>query len=503
MHVVSHKKAQWLVYLIIVVLIVIYNNNLKAQSINDECVDAEVIIPSYSYTNTDGTFEYATQSQAECGGTVMESGDVWYKFEATDTKHAIVVTVDDHYSYGDVYMQVFSGNCASLTSIACVDDEDGFSDFSYQEKFVYSNFVVGQTYYIRTYYSGYFDMETFRIGVLRMLPSNATDACTNATQLSLNVVYSGENISATRLGGVPQTNDPRKTPIDEWGGYNSSTDNTVWYKFMSNSIGGNITVDFSNLQFAKNPSDGIQFTIYQKNSCQTTGSWGVPVAGIFDFTTDQSLNFTASANTMYYLVVDGSSGELATWNVKLTGNVTTLPVELVDFKATCQSGDVMLTWITASETNNDYFTVEKSNNAIDFEEVDRVKGAGNSNYNLKYSISDKFEDVTYYRLKQTDYDGRYSYSEIVPVNCTQSLNQDISVSVYPNPSNDWFVIKTTSGIVLDAIEIYAVTGLKVKEYKLVKSDQEIDLADLTDGLYLVKVFAKGRVCCIKLQKKGD
>ncbi len=534
MHVESKKNVQWLVCLIIVVLSVFLMNScigqttlifpqsngnfeigdkmksipLPAPPANDNCGGAIALTPSYSYTNTNGTFAQATDSpQTICGGTSMDNGDVWYKFVATDTKHIIAVTGNDPYSWdGDMYMQVFSGACVSLTSIACVNNEVAGDDYSHQEKLVYSSFVVGQTYYIRTYYSGGFSVETFRIGVLRVPPTNAADLCTAALQLDSGVVYNGENFSATRVCGAPQTNDPRRNPTDEWGGYNSSTDNTVWYKFKSNSVGGTISVNFTNLQFAQNPADGIQFAIYKFNGCQATGSWVTPVTGINDFKTDQTISFAATANSTYYLVIDGSSGHLATWNIKVNGNSTVpMPIDLLNFEAKCINGNVELSWATASETNNDYFTLEKSQNAIDFIEVERMKGVGNSNNNTNYQTVDlnKNIGVAYYRLKQTDFDGKYSYSSIITVNCNQSLDDELNVFIYPNPATDWFRIATVPGIVLDAIQIYAVTGFKVKELNWVKSDQKIDVADLTDGLYLVKVFAKGRVCCVKLQKKRD
>jgi len=102
------------------------------------------------------------------------------------------------------------------------------------------------------------------------------------------------------------------------------------------------------------------------------------------------------------------------------GTATPLPVNLVNFSGRCNNGDVDLTWITASETNNHYFVVEKSTDAINFNAIAQIQGAGNSNTMLTYNYTDKnalSQAVNYYRLKQVDYDGKSTTSEIIAVQC--------------------------------------------------------------------------------------
>lgn len=97
---------------------------------------------------------------------------------------------------------------------------------------------------------------------------------------------------------------------------------------------------------------------------------------------------------------------------------TPLPIELLSFNAKVDGTATYLTWSTTTEINNDYFIVEKSYNGHDWEEVTRIKGAGNSNEVISYHYrDDNFKSSTiYYRLKQKDYDGKYSYSDIISVN---------------------------------------------------------------------------------------
>jgi len=91
-----------------------------------------------------------------------------------------------------------------------------------------------------------------------------------------------------------------------------------------------------------------------------------------------------------------------------------LPIDLIDFKADAREKHVDLTWRTANEINNDYFTLERSQDGLSFEELAEIDGAGNSNIELSYSYQDKnpYYGVSYYRLKQTDFDGSVSYSSV-------------------------------------------------------------------------------------------
>ena len=112
-----------------------------------------------------------------------------------------------------------------------------------------------------------------------------------------------------------------------------------------------------------------------------------------------------------------------------------LPIELLDFNAEVSDEDLIdLSWTTASEINNDFFTIERSRDAVDFDIMVTVPGAGNSNEMLYYEAedTDPMLGVSYYRLKQTDYDGQHSYSKIVSVKNLKELN----FNVMPNPTTE-------------------------------------------------------------------
>jgi len=176
----------------------------------------------------------------------------------------------------------------------------------------------------------------------------------------------------------------------------------------------------------------------------------------------------------------------------LGSNNFPLPVKLISFNAIVNDKYVDLMWITLTEINNDYFTIERSKNGINWEEIETVTGAGNSSTRLEYFKSDyePYSGVSYYRLKQTDFDGAYTYSNIVTVNIYSADITDINV--YPNP------VKAGSNLTIDLInytqasievELLDVTGRVVLNEKY-NNNQIISLeisSQLEAGIYSLRI----------------
>ena len=109
---------------------------------------------------------------------------------------------------------------------------------------------------------------------------------------------------------------------------------------------------------------------------------------------------------------------------------------------------VQLTWETASEQNNDFFTIEHSPDGVDFYELAQIPGSGTTSTVNTYSYVDEhpYYGLSYYRLKQTDFDGKFEYSNIIAVQVLSEGDPDeIDFEMYPNPTSSGnFLIKSSN-----------------------------------------------------------
>jgi hypothetical protein len=178
-----------------------------------------------------------------------------------------------------------------------------------------------------------------------------------------------------------------------------------------------------------------------------------------------------------------------------------LPIDLISFTAKTNGNVVDLNWETASEINNDYFTIERSEDAIDFEPVATVGGAGNSTSTLNYSIIDfdPLLGVSYYRLKQTDFDGAFEYSAIEAVNFTGKSEGDPSILIVPNPVHGDKSINVlitnfpkNSEVSISMFDLYGKSIYSKTLYtdsKGIALDVIITDRGLKSGIYYVNVYA--------------
>lgn len=187
----------------------------------------------------------------------------------------------------------------------------------------------------------------------------------------------------------------------------------------------------------------------------------------------------------------------------LSGNEMPLPIELLDFSARYNGKDVDLFWSTASESNNDFFTIERTINGIDYEFINVVKGAGNSTSVLNYETIDAspYIGVAYYRLKQTDYDGTARYSQLETV-----IINNGSVGVYPNPAKNNIQISFTTDITdVAVITIMDASGRLVhsSEFTPQKGTNLIDLNILEyhSGIYIISIENKNESLKAKFFKE--
>lgn len=177
-----------------------------------------------------------------------------------------------------------------------------------------------------------------------------------------------------------------------------------------------------------------------------------------------------------------------------------LPIELVTFSARPNSeGQIILKWVTASEENNDFFNIERSLKAIEWEKLTTLNGQGSTSSITNYSFLDEtpFSGISYYRLKQTDFDGLFSYSSVISVN----IDEDVfpSIELYPNPLSEvlFHIASNIGNEDKTNVAIWDVYGNKMSElvaYRNFDSNQNTFVYDATlgrplkSGLYLVAVL---------------
>jgi Secretion system C-terminal sorting domain len=169
--------------------------------------------------------------------------------------------------------------------------------------------------------------------------------------------------------------------------------------------------------------------------------------------------------------------------------IAPLPVSLTEFKAKAVGNRAILTWSTASESNNQGFEVEKSLDGIQFDNIGFVKGNGNSNILLSYIFSDEnFTQTAFYRLKQVDFDGKTEYSRIVQLEKSKSG----VVKIYPNliAQNEPLSIEVNADS-KEALHIALVdiSGRIIFQNKYIDATNVITIPtnDFVRGLYFVKV----------------
>jgi len=176
---------------------------------------------------------------------------------------------------------------------------------------------------------------------------------------------------------------------------------------------------------------------------------------------------------------------------------STLPVKLLYFNAKMSDGNVSFDWATAAELNNEFFTIEKSNDGENFEALLNQPGAGNSTSNLYYQAKDNspYNGFSYYRLKQTDYDGHYTYSNIETVRNgerNEDAMESIEIkSIAPNPFTESFKLSfMTKGNATVNISVMSSSGQLIADQKFQSEAgyntwEFIDSYSLKKGIYFV------------------
>jgi hypothetical protein len=174
----------------------------------------------------------------------------------------------------------------------------------------------------------------------------------------------------------------------------------------------------------------------------------------------------------------------------------TLPIELISFTAHWYSNNkdkVITKWVTASEIGNDHFTIERTEDGETFVEVGTLSGAGNSNSILQYSLIDDnpVKGISYYRLKQTDYDGNFAYSKLVAVETDLQDQLQLFYLFADQNRNSLDYQYSYSGNKAISVEVIDVLGnaaaKQISDYNNTDQELNLDISNLSKGVYLFRV----------------
>ncbi len=214
-------------------------------------------------------------------------------------------------------------------------------------------------------------------------------------------------------------------------------------------------------------------------------------------------NINVTAGQKYILFLDNWNATSAPYTLswQLSGGAslacTTLPIELLSFTGSYKTDYNQIEWITASEKDNDYFTVERSLDAINWEALGMVDAAGNSTQNRLYTYQDYTfagNAINYYRLKQTDLNGTFEYSPVISIETSEGSKMMVK-DVYPNPTNETIncelLTPDNTEVVVEILDFTgSLVGKNLLQVQAGKNNLITDMSALKNGIYLLKITSE-------------
>lgn len=453
---------------------------------NTPCSGATIIAPALpvgaTCTYQSGTTVGATtQTNAANGGTPTCGSmgeDVWYSITAPASGAIVLQTTSG--STTDGVMALYSGGCGAFTQIAC-DDDGGVG---LMPEITATGLTPGATYFVRFWdYAG----GTGTFNICATATTGPPPGATNTTCVQPNPICSGSPINFTaNTGGADAST---VNPGNNYGCLFTSP-NPSWY-YLEIATGGNLVIDIaagSDVDFAIwGPFASVGAATAQCNS------YGAPVDCSYSTAATEQVNVAGTVTSqVYVLLVTNYANTVQNISVNNSGGTATtncaivpLPVELADFDGVRNGDRVTLNWLTYSETNCDYFIVERSEDGVSWSAFDLIEGNGNSNQTTAYSTTDSnpFDVQNYYRLKQFDFNGSIFTSDIISI----SNKSFIEMTVYPNPAKDR--LKVSSNEFFNVVTILDVTGNIISQFKFDSIKQtEVSLAPMKNGVYFVQTL---------------
>lgn len=359
---------------------------------NDNCINS--INLSVNAICSDGCTELATVEGGESFGCASGNKTIWYKFNATSINHQVNVWQDASNGCfnGSVVWNGSSG-CLPTIAISCHDAAFG----PLNQAHLLTGLTIGNLYYIQVLYgSGGFCGSNADVCV-EVISYNPCDGCGNVCYVACTFISSPLVSDVTcccpSILYIPPMHERNRK---ECYTFTANSSVSTFSAIVSSDCGGG--------QFTQ-----LNWTLYNTTCILIEGPTNI-------FVDNTGTTVLGNAYTVCYDIVFAECNITQLWTYIVVGG--TLPIDLLFFKGKLiENNQVYLEWVTLTETNNDYFTIEKSIDGFIFHKLVNVPGNGNTNKYIHYTYidSDTYQPITYYKLRQTDYDGQFSYSDIVAI----------------------------------------------------------------------------------------
>lgn len=279
-------------------------------------------------------------------------------------------------------------------------------------------------------------------------------------------------------------NEVRRFQVDGISSANHSDISVQFGHRRTNGFTPAVTLEWSNNGVAWNP------ITYNSSAAGTTWALFSSATLPSEANNQSNLSFRWSYTTSVANVpCDNFAGNyrIDDFTVKAA---SVLPVELVSFAGSIQGASVGLHWQTATERSNDFFTVERSAGSRIFSEIGRRHGAGTTAEPQSYQFtdSDPMSGINYYRLRQTDFDGRHTFSHVVAV----QTGKTGGIRIFPSPATEWVKVQPLAAPDEHAVlELFDLAGrLMASEiFPAESASLELNVAGLPAGLYRLRYVA--------------
>lgn len=344
-----------------------------------------------------------------------------------------------------------------------------------------SGFPAGTTRYYRRQANNGAGSTAYSNTLTVVASSNtgAGDEVTYGNESWIGYVYDGaDNFTTNYKGEIFET----EIFDENFGGNNTTTSTTgcdfetetfsVRFKMRKNFSCGDYT-------FTIGADDGVRLSI------DGGATWLLN-----DYSNHGYRTVTSGATNLpdgtYDLVIEyyeAGGGNRVTFDYSVVG--CTLPVTWYSFEGVAKSGYNEIEWKTATEENNEGFSIERSADGISFETIGWVNGNGTTTEQNTYVYQDAgmHNGASYYRLKQMDYDGNFEYSEIIKVT---NQADNVQIKLFPNPTVDYVQVQTASLQAEPSMQLVNVLLGRVIT-PVYEGDGKFNLQQVPAGIYVARI----------------